>query len=82
MLGCKHPNIASGATPIGSAVAHPIEKEKEGKEVSIYVVQENFEVYKFLSLCPDASTRPKPRGLLPSGALVAHPMEIFSKKSN
>jgi len=26
MLNCKHPNIAPGATPIGSAIAHPIEK--------------------------------------------------------
>jgi hypothetical protein len=25
MPGCKHPNIDSGATPIGSAAAHPIE---------------------------------------------------------
>jgi hypothetical protein len=28
MLGCKQPNIASGATPIGSAVAYPLNYSK------------------------------------------------------
>ena len=30
MLDCKHSNIASGATPIGSAAAHPIDQAPEG----------------------------------------------------
>jgi hypothetical protein len=31
MLGYKYPNIDSGATPIGSAAAHPIEIKFRGK---------------------------------------------------
>jgi hypothetical protein len=62
--GCKHPFIASGATPIGSAGRAPDEIEKGRRE----------EKTVFLSLYSKYSTITS--GATPMGALVAHPMKM------
>jgi hypothetical protein len=76
MPGYKYPNIDSGATPIGSAGRAPDRKTilrknstKEGKKKKKL---EPMIDYKYPTIA---------WGLLPSGALVAHPMKSYFEKN-
>ena len=81
MLGCKHPTIASGATPIGSAGRAPDRKRKvrEGKKKFIYFLQEeaNSEVYKFFEPIPGCKHPTIASGATPIGSAGHAPNENF-----